>query len=185
MKEIVIDFTMSAPWFYKAPISKALFWSTGVASVMALRFSDPSYLPQRFGLDVNKMLASGQIWRLLTCSLPFSSISEMAFGMNMLYEARKFERLMGNEKYGAFVCFVTAVSTSLLAGLSLTFGTRAFATGPYSLIYAVMMLFHVYVPVTQPRMLRILGVDFTDKAWTYATSLPVGLTTSLCASISL
>jgi len=164
---------MSAPWFYRAPVSKALFWSTGVASVVALRFSDPTHLSQRFGLDVYKILAAGQIWRLLTCSLPFSGISEMALGLKLLYDSRKFERLMGSEKYGAFLCAVTALSTSLLAGLSLIFDIQSFATGPYSVICAVLMLFHVYVPVTQPRMLRILGVNFSDKSWTYATYLPL------------
>jgi hypothetical protein len=89
-----------------------------------------------------------------------------------LYELRKWERMMGNNKFGTFVLLVTTLSTTVLASLSVTFGEVP-ATGPFPLVAALLVLHHTFVPVTQPRMFRILGVNFTDKAPFYAFTVPV------------
>jgi len=162
---------MSAPWFYSAPVSKMLFYSTAVSSILSLRSSSADPI-MRYGLDVNRILASGQIWRILSCHFPFVTISELTIGLSCLYEFRKFERMMGLEKFAALFMAVTTLSTSLLAGLSLTFGVSP-ATGPYSFIYAMLMLHHTFIPETQPRMFRILGTDFSDKAPFYLVTLPL------------
>jgi membrane associated rhomboid family serine protease len=161
---------MSARWFYRAPVSKALFYGTAFSSLVALKFDVQSAMQ----LDPSGVLASGQFWRLVAYQFPFSNLSEIAVGLAYLYELRKFERMMGNEKFGAFVLLVTTLSTTLLASLSLTFGEMP-ATGPFPLVAALLVLHHTFVPVTQPRMFRALGVNFTDKAPLYAFTLPVRL----------
>ena len=80
--------------------------------------------------------------------------------------------MMGTEKFGAFVVLVTTLSTTLLASLSLTFGEDP-STGPFPLLAALLVMHHIYVPVTQPRMFSICGLKFTDKAPFYAFLVPV------------
>ena len=125
-------------------------------------------------LSVSKILASGQAWRLLSCHFPFSSLSELLIGISFLYEMRKIERMMGVEKFGSFVSFVTATSTTLLAGLGLSFGVTP-STGPLPLVCAFLVLHQIFVPSTQPRLVRLLGVDFSDKAPLFFFAAPLVL----------
>jgi hypothetical protein len=150
-----------------------LFYSTAISSFLSLRSSSsPAAHTVRFGLDVNRILASGQLWRLVVSHVPFSTVSELAIGLSCLYEFRKFERMMGLEKFVALFVAVTTLSTSLVAGLSLSLGVAP-ATGPYSFIYAMLVLHHSFIPETQPRMFRFLGKDFSDKAPFYLVALPL------------
>lgn len=130
---------MSARWFHHAPVSKAAFYLVAAATVMGFRYVEPGKLPTLLGLDMGKLLTSGSFWRVLTFHLPFASSSEMIVGMYMLYEFRKLERMIGTRKFGAFVCGVLGVASTILSGLSLTFGIRP-ATGPYILLFALLMM---------------------------------------------
>lgn len=159
---------MSARWFYRAPVSKFLFYTTALSSLAALKFD----VLRSVHLDPSRVIASRQFWRLLAYQIPFSNSSEIAVGLAYLYELRKFERMMGTEKFGAFVILVTTLSTTLLASLSLTF-SEVPSTGPFPLLAALLVMHHTYVPVTQPRMFSMCGLKFTDKAPFYAFLVPV------------
>ena len=173
---------MSHAWFYGAPVTKAVVFSTCASSMYALRLaSRPDDFIGSMGLNASRVLASGELWRLVTCHLPFASTSELLLGLSFLYEMHKFERMMGSGKFGAFVVFVTSLAASLQAAASRTFESlRAPSTGPYSLIFAVLMLHHAFVPPVKPRVMRILGVDFSNKAPFYILALPVSAECSSC-----
>ena len=123
---------MSHAWFYGAPVTKAVVFSTCASSMYALRLaSRPDDFIGSMGLNASRVLASGELWRLVTCHLPFASTSELLLGLSFLYEMRKFERMMGSGKFGAFVLFVTSLAASLQAAASRTFESlRAPSTGP-------------------------------------------------------
>lgn len=163
---------MSATGFLKASVSKVLFYSTAVSSILSLRYGGHA------GLDISRVLSSGQIHSLLTSHFPFSTTSEMVLGLIFLYELRKFERMMGSEKFGAFLFFSATVATSLLSGLSLILQLNP-VPGPYALIYSFIVLHHVYVPVTSPHMLTVFGVSFSEKAIFYLTALPLALSSGI------
>jgi hypothetical protein len=131
---------MSASWFYNAPISKVLFYTSVATSFFSIRNNGVG--SAKFSaFDVNRILASGQIWRLVTYQFPFSSTSELILGLTFLYELRKFERMMGMSKFSVFMLFVSTVSTTILASLN-TILQLNIASGPYSIIYACLVLHH-------------------------------------------
>jgi len=151
---------MSARWFYHAPLSKILFYATAVTSLVHIRSGSKA------------LLTSGQIWKIITQQIPFSSTSEMIFGLSYLYELRKFERMMGTSKFSVFLLFISSFSTTLVASLSAMFDI-GIASGPYPVIYAYLVLHHAFIPVVKPRVMRILGVNLSDKFFVYLMALPL------------
>ena len=164
---------MSASWFYGAPVTKLVVFSTAATTAWCLKVAAAP--------DLFLRAAS-----LVTCHIPFATVAQLLFGLPFLYEMRKLERMMGTGKFGVFFVFVTSLATSLQAGISYSLfsgsallaassehGGSGPATGPFSLIYAMLMLHHVMVPALKSRQFRILGVDFTNKAPFYLMAIPV------------
>lgn len=178
---------MSASWFYGAPVTKLVVFSTAATTAWCLKVAAaPDLFLRAASLDTSRVLASGELWRLVTCHIPFATVAQLLFGLPFLYEMRKLERMMGTGKFGVFFVFVTSLATSLQAGISYSLfsgsallaassehGGSGPATGPFSLIYAMLMLHHVMVPALKSRQFRILGVDFTNKAPFYLMAIPV------------
>lgn len=148
--------------FQHAPVSKGLMLLTAGASVLVTMMNarDRFNLPS-LGLLTQKM----QLWRLFTNHLFFSSAGEALFGMILMYYFRLFERQMGSSKFGAFTLISIAISSLLQLGVLSFFPSRSIVSGPYSLIFASLVLFHYTVPVTN--RFQIFRVSFNDKLFTY------------------
>lgn len=154
---------MSCPGFYKAPITKAVFLTTIGSSVMM-----PEHTKRLMSLDIASVLSKGDWWRPLSCHIPFKSYFELFFGLVILYKFRIFERMLGSEKFGAFLIFVTSLATSIQAGIAISLSpTLGPTTGPYSFLYALFYFYHALVPQVQPRCFGLMGVHFTDKSFNY------------------
>eukprot|EP01102_Stenamoeba_stenopodia_P018677 TRINITY_DN6898_c0_g1_i1.p1 TRINITY_DN6898_c0_g1~~TRINITY_DN6898_c0_g1_i1.p1 ORF type:complete len:298 (-),score=37.49 TRINITY_DN6898_c0_g1_i1:58-951(-) len=165
--------------FYNAPLSKALMIITAGASVLVTmmnsrdRFNVPalSVLTQRF-----------QFWRLFTNNLFFNTPGETLFGLILIYSFRLFERQMGTSKFGAFTLLCYIISTLLHVGVLTLFPTRPIVSGPYSFIFACLVLFHYTVPITN--RFRFLRLNLNDKVFTYLLGLQLLLSHSWSSVIA-
>lgn len=137
---------MSAPWWRGAPVSKAIFYGTLVTSLYAVSLSQSqtraSFTQNSpFALHAGSVLARHEFWRLLTSHVPFGHLIDMFFGLSYLYQTRVLERLLGSEKFGAFLFIVLSLTTSLeLAWLTQTSSSFQFSVGPYAIVGACMVL---------------------------------------------
>ncbi|KAI9333683.1 hypothetical protein BDR26DRAFT_1010028 [Obelidium mucronatum] len=139
--------------FYNAPVSKALFIVTGVAS---LAFSV-------LALNTSSKKATG-FSQTLARFIAFSNSSEILFSSLLIYSLRLLERQFGSNKYSSLL-LTCAVISSMLSALSTSlFGVKS-ASGPYGLIFGALTVYSTIVPVTV--RVRILGIGISDKVVLY------------------
>ena len=85
---------MSASWFYGAPVTKLVVFSTAATTALCLKVAAaPDLFLRAASLDTSRVLASGELWRLVTCHIPFATVAQLLFGLPFLYEMRKLERM--------------------------------------------------------------------------------------------
>eukprot|EP00163_Fabomonas_tropica_P033336 TRINITY_DN8701_c0_g3_i1.p1 TRINITY_DN8701_c0_g3~~TRINITY_DN8701_c0_g3_i1.p1 ORF type:complete len:308 (+),score=37.47 TRINITY_DN8701_c0_g3_i1:339-1262(+) len=147
--------------FVNAPVSKLLVLGTGGASLLASVFKSHAKLH----LSVEG-LTRGQLWRLVTSQLVFTSPSEILFGLMALYSFRVFERQRGSNKYAMFTAFTSIVASMVQLGTLVMFPRAApIAPGPYPFIFAGFALFYYDVPTTYH--FKVMGLTLPDKIFTY------------------
>jgi len=129
-------------------------------------------------LPFKTFVDEGDFWRLVTCHFPFGSLGELIFGLVLLVPlVRKFEREMGTKKFGTFLFFVhffgmfMELAITYLLLLPTSDGLFQRASGPYTMIGALMFLFNEYTPRLHPRFVSGLGFDFSEKAISYFLAL--------------
>ncbi len=66
-------------------------------------------------------------------------------------------------------------STILQFALINTFGLPNVSSGPFSILFALFVLFHATVPKVDPRYMRIFGIDVSDKTLVYIAGLQLAL----------
>uniref|UniRef100_A0A7S2WHG0 UBA domain-containing protein n=1 Tax=Rhizochromulina marina TaxID=1034831 RepID=A0A7S2WHG0_9STRA len=161
------------PWWHRAPVSKALALGTLGSTLVVL--SQGHATAEALSLDAWRVLGSSEVWRLVTCHLPFSGLSELVFGLSFLYQFRLYERMLGSAKFGAFLIIVASVASSLETFIvgSISSVPLTVAPGPFAIIFALLALQHEITPVTKPAMLGVLGVNFSEKAVPMCLSLPL------------
>lgn len=82
---------------------------------------------------------------------------------------------MGSRRFGAFIVYVSFLSTILeLVFFNIFFDTERYS-GPYPQLGAVLALYHKFTPRLHPKFFGILGYDFSEKSITYG----------LCAQVML
>lgn len=82
---------------------------------------------------------------------------------------------MGSRRFGAFIVYVSFLSTILeLVFFNVFFDTERYS-GPYPQLGAVLALYHKFTPRLHPKFFGILGYDFSEKSITYG----------LCAQVML
>ena len=126
-------------------------------------------------LDLGRVLAHGEVWRLVSHHFTFESYGEAVVGALHLYWFRNFERMLGSRRFGAFAVLACSLATSLVTGAALALGDRReegatyfrFAPGPYALIFSMYSLFYSLIPATRPKLVGILGIDISDKSLVY------------------
>ncbi len=77
---------------------------------------------------------------------------------------------MGSRKFSTFLCFVCCIGITweiLLSGFLLPSNADSFgsirSSGPYSLLGAMLYLFHKYTPRLHPRIVSVLGFELSEK----------------------
>ena len=156
--------------FEGAPLSRCVFFGTTLHSLLL-----STARKRLLGLDLGRILAHGEVWRLVTHHLAFESYGEAMVGILHLYWFRSFERMLGSRRFGAFALFACTVATSLATGFALALGDRreegaaymVFASGPYALIFSMYSLFYSMVPATRPKLVGVAGLDVSDKSLVY------------------
>ena len=82
---------------------------------------------------------------------------------------------MGSRRFGAFIVYVSFLSTILeIVFFNIFFDTERYS-GPYPQLGAVLALYHKFTPRLHPKFFGILGYDFSEKSITYG----------LCAQVML
>ena len=126
---------------------------------------------------MDRLTADGEIYRLFTCNLTFSTVAELIMGLLVLTPLmRRYEREMGTAKFGTYLVLINVASTFLELCLA-TFYPLADVrfSGPYPALGAVLYLYHVYAPRLHPKFFGMLGFDFSEKSLTYFFVLQVML----------
>ena len=82
---------------------------------------------------------------------------------------------MGSRRFGAFIVYVSFLSTILELGFFNVFFDTERYSGPYPQLGAVLALYHKFTPRLHPKFFGILGYDFSEKSITYG----------LCAQVML
>mmetsp|Transcript_38585 Transcript_38585/g.49865 ORF Transcript_38585/g.49865 Transcript_38585/m.49865 type:complete len:324 (-) Transcript_38585:313-1284(-) len=150
--------------FENAILTKGICISTAFISfvVLTTRSSD------KLNLDLTSLFSRGEVWRVLTSFVTFSSTGEAFCGLMLLYIFRVFERQMGSVKYGSFLASTGFVGKLLeIGGLSFFGGKFRPRPGPYAAIYASFVLYYATIPsVGSSRNASQVSL-FNDKTFTY------------------
>jgi len=161
-----------AVWFLGSPVSKAIAVSTSIVYVLA----EMNKMHDALVLDTTKIFDHAQFYRIFVCNLTFGSMGELIFGLLALCPLmRRFEREMGSRRFGAFIVYISFLSTILeLVFFNIFFDIERYS-GPYPQLGAVLALYHKFTPRLHPKFFGILGYDFSEKSLTYG----------LCAQVIL
>ncbi|CAM9455878.1 unnamed protein product [Phaeothamnion confervicola] len=84
-----------------------------------------------------------------------------------LFSFRIVERQMGSKKFGAFIAIVLALATPVEAATAVYFPSVRLVPGPLPLVFALFVLYHVCIPTLHPKLLQLVGINFSEKAFTY------------------
>ena len=130
-----------------------------------------------FTLDL-AAVGRGEVWRLLTHQLVWSTSGELVLGSVLLYTWRMFERQFGARKFGACVVFLHVMATvvqvaALAVGRSVSPSQWAFSSGPYALLFGLLSVFFFDIPQSAP--FTLFGLPLSDKLFLYVLSLQVCL----------
>ena len=75
---------------------------------------------------------------------------------------------MGSRRFGAFIVYVSILSTiTELIIFNIFFGVERYS-GPYPQLGAVLSLYHRFTPRLYPKFFGILGYDLSEKSLVYA-----------------
>eukprot|EP00903_Cladosiphon_okamuranus_P015126 g13989.t1 len=87
-----------------------------------------------------------------------------------LYRLRALEPLLGSKKFSAFAAVTSALALPFEATAGVYFGTVRLTPGPIPLVFAMLVVYYAIVPPSKPRYFGALGMDFSDKAFTFAVA---------------
>lgn len=150
-----------------APVSKLITYGTAAASLLThvMRAHHAVALTPR-GLH------RGELWRLVTANVVFTSPGEALFGLYLLYHFRIFERQSGSAKYGTFAFVCASLATGAQAALvpaARALGHRLsrepFASGPHALVFAHFVPYFFDIPRTYH--FTVFGLRLSNKAFVY------------------
>eukprot|EP00904_Undaria_pinnatifida_P006484 jgi/Undpi1/2966/HiC_scaffold_14.g06343.m1 len=151
-----------------SPVTKGVLASTLVASAF-LHARDPD---GNFNvtLDIWRVLTEGELWRLVSCHAVCTSMGPLLATSLSLYRLRSLEPLLGSKKFAAFVAVTSVLTIPFEASAGVYFGTVRLTPGPLPLVFALLVVYYAIVPPSKPRLFGALGMEFTDKAFTFAVA---------------
>lgn len=152
------------PGFIHAPVTKTIITTVVLCTV----FSSIIGSRPRLILLLNPV-KDGEIWRLLTHNLIFTTPGELLFGVVLLYFFRQLERQLGSSRFAAFAITVTSFYTLLLLWLQVSNHFLLSASGPYALILASLIYYFYEAPKIYH--FQLLGTfPLSDKSFIYIAS---------------
>lgn len=163
---------MSTPsGFDRAPVSKGLLCVSVVSSVIGVIVSQARPAAGNYFALTSAGLMNGEIWRLLTSQLCFTSTSESVLGFILLYHIRLFERHFGSNKYAASVLFFMFANLVVQVIVALSSGDAlpSFSPGLYSLIFGLLPSFYFDIPSIVN--FRLWKLPLSDKTALYVLAL--------------
>lgn len=160
--------SLQPSWFQGAPLTKFVCVVVCI-SFMILEMGKGGR--NNIAIDDEKIFYNSQLHRLIFYSLSFGSMGELIMGLAVLCSLlRRFEREMGTQKFASYLflkSMILATIFQLLMLGCLDNIPRTFTAGPYPQIGALLFLFHLYTPRIHPKFFGILGLDTSEKAFTY------------------
>lgn len=87
-----------------------------------------------------------------------------------LYRMRALEPLLGSRKFGAFALITGALAVPLEAAAGVYFETVRLTPGPLPLVFALLVLYYAVVPPLNRKQFGVLGMDFSNKAFTFCVA---------------
>mmetsp|Transcript_7017 Transcript_7017/g.10640 ORF Transcript_7017/g.10640 Transcript_7017/m.10640 type:complete len:291 (+) Transcript_7017:364-1236(+) len=157
-------------WFIGAPLTRFLALLTGISYAIL----ESKKLHGDFNFDVNAILRQGQVYRIFTGPLTFSSSGEIIVGLLVLVNlSRRLERELGTRKFSLWLLGVGVISTIIQL---LIFGQildSLIYSGPYPSIGAVVWMFHTTAPRLHPRFFGLCGIHFSEKSMGYVFCLQI------------
>jgi membrane associated rhomboid family serine protease len=168
-----------AAWFAGAPVSRFIAVML-VVSHLVIYSRGPKALQK---ISSSTTGDDFQWYKLITSKLLFRTTAETVTAtITLSLLTRRFEREMGSPKFFAILILTNIITIVLESTALLVFDRQeVLYSGPYPWIGACLALFYRFSPRMYPRFISILGLNFSEKAITYAFSLYVagngGLTT--------
>jgi membrane associated rhomboid family serine protease len=177
-------------WLFSgAPVTQVLT-SVVVASYFLVHTLDTSNAATRhqvFRMDsqrLNPVLGSGpaeassQLYRYISSKVLFGTNGELIMGTIVLtWLGKRMERELGSKRFFIVLSLVNTVTGLLeFAVLVPYFGSSSgpssshyVYSGPYPVLGAIALWYHVYTPKLYPRFVGAFQVQFSDKIMWYAT----------------
>eukprot|EP00833_Pecoramyces_ruminatium_P007049 jgi/Orpsp1_1/1181081/evm.model.c7180000075782.1 len=128
-----------------------------------------------------------QYHKIITKNSVFSNSGSLLFGLLLLYQFRILERQRGSSKYICYIITVGALSSTLetlyiIVTHALNIKT-IIPSGPYAIIASTLYLFYKTVPVSFT--MKILGITFSDKFFSYLLAFQLYFSESISTLPSL
>ncbi|RPA74390.1 hypothetical protein BJ508DRAFT_243891 [Ascobolus immersus RN42] len=139
---------MLQPGFRSAPITKTLFITLGLTSLL-VSLAD---LKPLFHIQAHPhILTHGQWWRCLVWQLGgYMNAGELLFGAMLVYCLRVQERVWGSGKYLSFILYnlllTTVVPPLIMFLLRPLTGQNYIPPGPTPLLFALLSQYHHSIP---------------------------------------
>ena len=155
---------VDATGFYGAPVTKGLCALTlGSYSILNWigRKTKPSLTMKHITSPVH----------LMSSTILFSSFGEVICGLFLLYTFRQLERKMGSIKFASYTILSATLGLTIQLAFLVCFSPRRLTSGPLPIICSLLIPFFAHIPKLSPRYFSILGVDFSDKTFTYLLAL--------------
>jgi hypothetical protein len=154
--------------FYGAPVTKSLcLIITGTHLAISNLSTAPNNLIS-LPLSFSKMLLG---------TIAFENMGEVLWSLPILYSFRSLERRMGSRKFASFCLLCTFFVLLTQVGLLHVFSFTKVASGPYSIIFSLFVIYFSMIPKLSPNSLSFMGVHFSDKTATYFMGLQLALNT--------
>jgi membrane associated rhomboid family serine protease len=150
--------------FYGAPVTKFLCALT----LGSFGISNWFEKKQKYLLTIKQL---GSPVHVITSTFLFSSFGEVLCGLFLLYTFRQLERKMGSIKFASYTLISATLGLTIQLAFLVCFSPRRLAPGPLPIIGSLLIPFFAHIPKLSPRYFSILGVDFSDKTFTYILAL--------------
>jgi membrane associated rhomboid family serine protease len=115
-----------------------------------------------FSLDTDKVVSSGQVWRLITCALCHDRFGIWHIFINMFllfWFGQSVESTYGSKEFLIFYCVAALVASFAFIGLELFTGQRHGAIGASGAVMAVVCLFTMWNPGYTIRMYFLFPIQ--------------------------
>ncbi|KAJ1664009.1 hypothetical protein IW140_004413 [Coemansia sp. RSA 1813] len=177
-----------------APLTKLWLYVVALGTVLVSSMNWRHYARLRI---VPYVVRDWQFWRGATSLISFSTYTELAVGMIMIYQLRAVERLFGTRKYAAFLFIAGLVGQVLcIVGVWALLMTRrtlaaaivanlsvSAAMGPFALIFAVLYQYYLHIPSQRRSAAEFMGVLASDKWIVYFVAVSLWPSSKLGAIV--